>query len=195
MPYSPEHKQKTRAKITESARVLFNRHGFHGVTIDMVMENVGLTRGGFYKHFSSKEDLYAAAVTSFLMGRGSQWRDEAGINPTELAPKDARNMLASYLSKEHLDDIDGQCPMIALPSDVARAEPEVQRSYQQLLEAMVWLFENSLKQSDAEARQKALSMAALSVGGMLLARTLPDSKLADEVRSAAMNRAISLIES
>ncbi len=53
MPYSSEHKQKTRAKIVESARILFNRHGFQDVTIDMVMENAGLTRGGYYNHFKS----------------------------------------------------------------------------------------------------------------------------------------------
>ena len=57
MPYSNEHKQKTREKIVEAARILFNRHGFQDVTIDMVMQNAGLTRSGFYKHFKSKEAL------------------------------------------------------------------------------------------------------------------------------------------
>jgi AcrR family transcriptional regulator len=65
MPYAADHKDKTRARIVDSARVLFNRHGFESVSIDDVMKRAGLTRGGFYHHFSSKESLYAAAVSSF----------------------------------------------------------------------------------------------------------------------------------
>ncbi len=65
MPYPADHKDKTRARIVDSARVLFNRHGFESVSIDHVMKNAGLTRGGFYHHFTSKESLYAAAVSSF----------------------------------------------------------------------------------------------------------------------------------
>lgn len=188
MPYSAKHKQKTRARIVEAARILFNRHGFQDVTIDAVMESAGLTRGGFYNHFKSKEALYGAAVSSFLMGRGAQWRAEAGVDPTIPSPQMARQMIAGYLSPEHLGDLDGQCPMIALPSDVARANSDVQASYMQLLQAMVGLFENSLE-GQSDARQKALSVAAICVGGMVLARTLPDSDLAEEVRQAAHHAA------
>jgi AcrR family transcriptional regulator len=188
MPYSAEHKQKTRANIIESARVLFNRHGFQDVTLEQVMNNAGLTHGGFYNHFKSKEELYGAAVSSFLMGRGAQWRAEAGVDPTVESPEMARQMIQGYLSPEHLGDLDGQCPMIALPSDVARANPEVQASYQELLQAMVSLFGNSLKHHD-DARQKSLTLAALCIGGMVVARTLPDSEMAEEVRLAALKTA------
>lgn len=183
MPYSPEHKQNTRAKIVESARILFNRHGFESVTINAVMQQAGLTRGGFYNHFKSKEALYAAAVSSFLMGRGAQWRTDAGIDPTKPDADITRQMIEGYLSNQHLGDLDGQCTMIALPSDVARANPAVQASYQELLEAMVGLFEND------RPRQTALSLAALCVGGMVLARSLPGSALAEEVRLASMQTA------
>lgn len=193
MPYSKAHKQKTRDRIVESARILFNRHGFDGVSIDLVMESVGLTRGGFYNHFKSKDELYSSAVSSFLMGRGAEWRDDAGIDIETLNPEMARQMLKSYLSPEHLGDIDGQCPMIALPSDVARAKPEVQASYQILLEAMVGLFSGGLKNHSENVRQKALSLAALSVGGMILARTLPDSALAEEIQNAALASADEII--
>jgi AcrR family transcriptional regulator len=191
MPYRPDHKAKTRARIIEAGRILFNRHGFHGVTIDMVMGQAGLTRGGFYSHFKTKDDLFAAAVSSFLQGRGAEWRDDAGIDLTNLSPQMAGQMIDSYLSGAHLHDTDGQCPMIALPSDVARVGGDVQSSYQTLLTAMVWLFERSL-QGDPEARPKALSMAALCVGGMVLARTLPDAPLAEELRTAARNTALGI---
>jgi TetR/AcrR family transcriptional repressor of nem operon len=185
MPYSAVHKERTRARIVECARILFNRHGFEGVTIDMVMEKAELTRGGFYNHFKSKEELFASAVASFLMGRGARWRAEAGIDHAHPTHEDAAHMLSSYLSSEHLGDLDGQCPMIALPSDVGRSNREVQAAYQRLLEAMVGLFERSLDGRKSERRRTALTLAALCVGGMVLARALPDSKLANAVRNAA----------
>ncbi|RED15301.1 TetR/AcrR family transcriptional regulator [Parasphingopyxis lamellibrachiae] len=192
MPYSPEHKRETRAKIVEAARILFNRHGFEDVTIDMVMRAAGLTRGGFYNHFDSKEALYAAAVSSFLMGRGAQWRGDAGVDPTKPGPDMARRMIAGYLSADHLGDLDGQCPMIALPSDIARANPQVRTSYQELLTAMVGLFEGGVRPSSGKAREAALSLAALCIGGMVLARTLPDSDLAEEVRLSAYKTAMAM---
>lgn len=191
MPYSAEHKQQTRAKIVESARILFNRHGFQDVTIDMVMENAGLTRGGFYNHFKTKEQLYHAAVSSFLHGRGAEWRKDAGVDPSLPSGDMVRQMILGYLSSEHLGDIDGQCPMIALPSDIARSNPQVQTSYSELLQAMVGLFENGIGKRGREARQQALSMAALCVGGMVIAKSLPDSELAEEVRDAAQSFALS----
>ena len=65
MPYRPDHKARTRARIVEAARRLFNRHGFEQVTIDQIMAAAGLTRGGFYHHFDSKDQLYAASVASY----------------------------------------------------------------------------------------------------------------------------------
>ncbi|WP_164116405.1 TetR/AcrR family transcriptional regulator [Sphingorhabdus sp. Alg239-R122] len=194
MPYSAQHKLKTRKQIIETARVLFNRHGFEGVTIDRIMEEAGLTRGGFYNHFKSKEALYSESVSSFLMGRGAVWRTDAGIDPARLNPHMARQMVLTYLSSEHLGDIDGQCPMIALPSDVARANAEVQSSYQTLLEAMVGLFETGLGGQGQSAREDALSLAALCVGGMILARTLPDSELAQEVQNAALKTSDTIMQ-
>jgi AcrR family transcriptional regulator len=185
MPYPKDHKARTRARIVEAARVLFNRHGFDRVTIDQVMAEAGLTRGGFYAHFTGKEQLFAEAVASFLNGRGAEWRREAGVEPDRREVEMARRMVDAYLSRKHLEDLDGQCPLIALPSDTARIGPEVRDSYQDLLRAMVGLFEANLGPERASARQEALAMAALCVGGMVLARTLTDSPLAEEVREAA----------
>jgi AcrR family transcriptional regulator len=193
MPYSTEHKRRTRAQIIEASRKLFNAHGFDGVSIDMIMKSVGLTRGGFYNHFKSKEALYGEAVDSFLMGRGAQWRDEAGVDPHNIRPEMANNMMMSYLSAEHLGDIEGQCHMIALPSDIARANGEVQLSYQKLLEAMSGLFQSALELKGTGGRKEALSLTALCIVGMVVARSLPDDALASEVRDAALTAGISLM--
>tara|TARA_R110002094_G_scaffold170575_1_gene152784 strand:+ start:3707 stop:4303 length:597 start_codon:yes stop_codon:yes gene_type:complete len=192
MPYSAEHKQQTREKIVECARMLFNRHGFEKVSIDMVMERAGLTRGGFYNHFKSKDDLFAAAVDSFLMGRGDRWRTEAGVYDAT-GPVMAQRMVAAYLSDEHLGDLEDQCPLIALPGDVSRGCVEVQDAYESLLSAMVGLFERSLSPAREDAHETALTLAALCVGGMVLARTLPDANVANAVRAAARTKANALI--
>jgi TetR/AcrR family transcriptional repressor of nem operon len=193
LPYSPDHKLETRARIVECARRLFNRHGYDKVTIDMVMEAASLTRGGFYHHFRSKQELFAAAVSSFLMGRGARWRAEAGVDPVDPALEDAANMLRSYLSPEHMCDLEGQCPMIALPSDVGRATPAVRDAYQHLLKAMVGLYERAIPAGNADRRATAMALSALSVGGMVLGRTISEPALAREVREAALARALAML--
>lgn len=193
MPYSPEHKAKTRARIVETARILFNREGFSEVSIDRIMGEAGLTRGGFYNHFRNKDELYTAAVESFLNGRGKTWRDDAGIDPQNIGLDTMRAMIESYLSSEHLGDLDGQCPMIALPSDVARASPDVRRAYSELLRAMVWLFKQN-GQARETPDEKALALSAVCVGGMVLARTVDDPVLSEQIRSAAKSFALSEIQ-
>jgi len=195
MPYSAEHKTDVRRRIVEQARIMFNRDGFTAVSIDQLMAGVGLTRGGFYNHFNNKEELYAEAVASFLGGRGKTWRDEAGVDPENGGPETVKAMIDSYLSPEHLKDVDGQCPLIALPSDVARGSPEVRAAYGSLLQAMSWLFENNLDERRPDKRrEKALALSALCVGGMVLSRTLDDTVLAEGIRVAARNSALSMLD-
>lgn len=194
MPYSQAHKQRTRQSIVEYARILFNREGFSSVSIDEIMEGVGLTRGGFYNHFRNKEELYAEAVASFLNGRGKAWRDDAGVEADNGGINTVRAMIDSYLSKEHLGDLDGQCPMIALPSDVARATPESRKAYEALLQAMVWLFENNLEDTDKGRRETALTLSALCVGGMVLSRTIDNEQLSKEILDCARAFAFDAID-
>ena len=76
MPYSAKHKRNTRERILESARRLFNSKGFAEVSIDEIMENAGLTHGGFYRHFRDKGELYAEAVRWFLCEEAPKpWQD------------------------------------------------------------------------------------------------------------------------
>ncbi|MBV1920663.1 MAG: TetR/AcrR family transcriptional regulator [Pseudomonadales bacterium] len=192
MPYKPEHKQATRKRIIESARVLFNRCGVADVSIDQIMSKAGLTRGGFYHHFKNKEELFAEAVTNFLHGQGAEMRSNAGVNTAQPGLETIQRMINGYLSTDHLGDLDGQCPLIALPSDISRAGDTVKESYQQLLEAMVGLFESNLGKGPGH-RDKALTLATMCVGGMVLARTLPDQHLADELRNAARDSALAML--
>ncbi|EKF19387.1 TetR/AcrR family transcriptional regulator [Nitratireductor pacificus] len=185
MPYPKDHKAKTRERILEAARVLFNRRGYDRVTIDQVMAEANLTRGGFYAHFSSKEELFADAMIGFLEGRGARWRAEEKVDPTACQLVMAQRMVDAYLSRRHLADRDGQCPLIAYATDVANAGPRVRDSYRHLVEAMVWLFEMNLEGDPAARRSQALSLTALCVGGMILARAIPETRIAQEVLDAA----------
>jgi TetR/AcrR family transcriptional repressor of nem operon len=164
MPYAAHHKERTRARIVDSARVLFNRHGFESVSVDDVMKNAGLTRGGFYHHFSSKESLYAAAVSSFTSCNPFAERLEQ--NPRHRSPRELAELLVdTYLSDETLADVDKHCPLIALPSDVARAGLQPRAAYTQLVESMLEIFRAVFPKSDRQGNRKAQVIVNLCVGG------------------------------
>ncbi|MGH6864667.1 MAG: TetR/AcrR family transcriptional regulator [Methyloceanibacter sp.] len=191
MPYTQEHKAKTRARIVDSARQLFNRHGFTGVSIDEIMADAGLTRGGFYNHFESKEELYAEVVTHALScDPGARW-PELEVNLRAPAQILARQIVNAYLSKQHLADREGSCPLIALPSDVARGGAPVRRAYSQVFKAIVGELEKGLRANGSGRRREALAIAALCVGGMVVARAVDDAALAQEIRAAAKVMALS----
>ncbi|MEO1203935.1 MAG: helix-turn-helix domain-containing protein [Pseudomonadota bacterium] len=184
MPYTPEHAQRTRARIIEAARRSFNRRGYLAVSIDDVMADAGLTRGGFYNHFSSKESLLLAVLDhasecSPLNGGEENVRDRAARSA---------QTIDAYLSAAHLEDVAAHCPLVALPADVARGGDELQTRYRQLVEAMVQVHTDG----NGGDRPTALATTAMCVGAMLIARTSGDQALASELLTAARNQALDL---
>jgi AcrR family transcriptional regulator len=188
MPYSNEHREKIREKVVQSARLLFNRHGFNGVSIDQIMADAGLTRGGFYSYFKSKTELYAEAVTRVVCDRANQSREGHNIE----TPEAAAQVVRDYLSRENFEDIDGSCPMIALPSDISHMDPRIREAFETALKLMIEVFEGGLGRERQGARKKALAISALCVGGMVLARSIEDRALANELREGAMAAALAL---
>src|SRR5262249_26385529 len=154
MPYPAEHRERTRSRIVDSARVLFNRHGFDRVSIDDVMKRAGLTRGGFYRHFDSKSDLYAEALAFALAD--TPWSRWDGVDVDFSAEDAAQQLVHAYLSRQHFDDVDASCPMVALPSDVSRADPRVKRAFESVFMQMVGLLEHALRD-----RARALAIAGM----------------------------------
>jgi TetR/AcrR family transcriptional repressor of nem operon len=182
MPYSAEHKRETRERIVKSARRLFNGKGFAEVTIDEIMAHAGLTRGGFYKHFNTKEELYADAVRQFLcMDRPELWQLKH-VDSCAKGPTLARMIVNAYLSREHFDDRDGSCPTVTLPSDVARGGKAVKAAFREVVDMMVRIFAANLP--EPEAQQHALAFVAMCVGGMVVARAVDDPNLGDDFRNA-----------
>lgn len=190
MPYSVEHKHETRQRILESARRLFNSRGFAEVSIDEVMDNAGLTRGGFYRHFKDKGELYAEAVRWFLCEEAPKpWQ-----RPRRSAARKSRaeRIVDAYFSRDHFDDRESCCPLVALPSDVSRAGPAVKGAYQDVLRKLLGLLQDDL--AGPGAHERALSLVALCVGGMVVARSVEDPALARDLRQAAYRRAQSMLK-
>jgi AcrR family transcriptional regulator len=156
MPYTAQHKHETRTRIIQSARRLFNRNGFADVTIDQIMDEAGLTHGGFYKHFAAKEELYAAAVLQFICNEVPEKWQRDHIHPDARGTALARMIVDAYLSDEHFADRDASCPMIALPSDVARGNGAVKDAFRQVLEMMLRAFEAAAPEAhDAGGKGRA----------------------------------------
>ena len=190
MAYPPRHRLETKEKIIRSARRLFNRYGFDTVSIDDVMADAGLTRGSFYSYFETKGDLYAEAVTHILDEKQLLSSDGVSIDPRAI--NNAAQFIRDYLSLEHFEDIDGTCPLIALPTEFLREEPRVRQAFETVLKVMIDVFEQALQRDGQAARSRARAIAALCVGGMVLARSIENRGLADELREAAMGAALSL---
>ena len=191
MPYPSGHRATVKKGIIDSARKLFNRHGFEGVSLNQIMAGVGLTHGGFYSYFKSKSDLYAEVLGCFFTD--PQWKScwegvHVDLSSTDVGPQVVR----AYLSRQHFEDVENSCPMVALPTDVARSGVNAKRAFETVFKAMVSVLERSLIEKGRLRRTTAQSIAALSIGGMVVARTMVDRALADELRAACMAVALNL---
>jgi TetR/AcrR family transcriptional regulator, transcriptional repressor for nem operon len=191
MPYLPSHRDKTKAAIVRVARRLFNRFGFDGVSVNQIMAEAGLTHGGFYRHFESKSELYAEAMQCFFTDPGWDIAWE-GVEIDRTAADIGPQIIRAYLSRQHFEDIDNSCPMVALPSDVARAGEDAKRAYETVFKAMVELLQRGSRGDQHPDRTVALSIAALCVGGMVIARASEGRTFADEVRDACTAVALRL---
>ena len=191
MPYPAGHREQARKRIVESARRLFNQKGFDGVSVDAIMAGAGLTRGGFYSYFVSKSDLYAEALSCFFTD--PNWKSRWDGIHVDLAAADAGpQIVRAYLSRQHFEDVENSCPMIALPSDVARSDDRVKAAFENVFKAMVALLGRDARNADLTREDSAMAIAALCIGGMVAARSLNDRALGDRLRNAATNVALAL---
>jgi TetR/AcrR family transcriptional repressor of nem operon len=141
------------------------------------------TLTGIAGTFNTKEQLYAHAVRQFLcVDPPAHWQSKH-VDLCAEGQSLARMIVNSYLSREHFDDRDGSCPIVALPSDVARGGKAVKVAFRQVLDKMVDVFATNLLEPDA--RQRALALVAMCVGAMVVARAVDDPRLGDKFRDAA----------
>jgi AcrR family transcriptional regulator len=191
MPYPSGHRAETRKKIVVSARRLFNRHGFENVSLGQIMAGAGLTHGGFYSYFRSKSDLYADALQCFFTD--PQWKScWEGVKVDRTAPDAGAQVIRAYLSRQHYDNVEDSCPMVALPTDVARGNKRTRGAFEAVFKAMVRVVEKTSKGSPKSRHARAQAVSALCVGGMVVARAVEDENFADELRKTCTQIALSL---
>jgi TetR/AcrR family transcriptional regulator, transcriptional repressor for nem operon len=169
-----------REKILEVAGALFRERGFDGIGVADIMKSAGLTHGGFYGHFASKDDL-AAETTARVLAREGWLQTLTG----NLSPSFG-DVVRSYLTPRHRDDAGHGCLLAALGSDVARQPRSVRRAFTEgcrlRLEALQKLLPG---RSAAARREKAVATMAGLVGALVLSRAVDDPKLSTEILEVA----------
>lgn len=172
MPLSKAHKAQTRQKILNAAGKLFRRRGYDGVGIDEIMAAAGLTRGGFYAHFTSKAELFKDVMASdhgIIRQLRQRKSDAADIEAT-------RAVLGDYLDPAHLTVVRKGCTFAALTADAARSDRATRNAYTGAFADFI----GELEKSSGDAHAASLS-AVLAVGGVMIAGTLTDSELAARI--------------
>jgi TetR/AcrR family transcriptional regulator, transcriptional repressor for nem operon len=191
MPYPVGHRAKVKSRIVDSARRLFNRRGFDNVSLAEIMSGAGLTHGGFYSYFGSKSDLYAEVLGCFFTD--PDWKNCWEGVEIDMASADAApQIVRAYLSRQHFENVENSCPMAALPSYVARSGRKTKRAFETVFKAMVSLLERGMLNGGRERRGTAEAIAALCVGGMVVARAMDDRQMADRLREDCMRVALEL---
>ena len=179
MPQNPNRTARTRAEILDHAGRLFRLRGYAGTNIDDIMLAAGLTRGAFYAHFKSKDELFTEAV---IAGTGLR---------TRLRQGEPAAVLKAYLDKAELVASAPGCVLASLPSDIARAPLIARLAYANLLQVTIAELARAKKRKlDADATVAAI----LAVGAVTLARASGDTRLSDWLLRCAQRAALPLLK-
>jgi TetR/AcrR family transcriptional repressor of nem operon len=173
-----ERAAANREKILEVAGTLFRERGYDGIGVADIMKRAGLTHGGFYGHFPSKDDL-AAEITSRVLGREG-WLERL----TGRANPSLTDVVRKYLTRRHRDDAGHGCLLAALGSDVTRQPRSVRRAFTEGLRLRIDVLARVRTGRSAARRRKALATMAGLVGALMLARAVDDPHLSDEILEA-----------
>ena len=167
-----------REKVLDVAGTLFRERGFDGIGVADIMKRAGLTHGGFYNQFASKDDL-AAETTARVLGRAG-WQERL----TGKADPSFGDVVRAYLSPGHRDDPGNGCLISALGSDAARQPRAVRRAFTDGFRARIDALMLVQGRSQAARREKALATMAGLVGALILSRAVDDPALSDQILGA-----------
>jgi TetR/AcrR family transcriptional regulator, transcriptional repressor for nem operon len=177
-------KQASHDRIVEAASRAIRRSGYHGTGVADIMKAAGLTHGGFYAHFPSREAMLAEAADRAGCESVEQMARIAGSALPEHA---LQSMIGAYLSKEHVESVETGCATAALASEMPRQAPEVRRAATRRIKEMIDLVSRQLPDwGKPGAHEHALATVATMVGALVLARAVDDPRLSDALRDAAL---------
>lgn len=189
MRYGSDHKAGTRARVVETAGRVLRRDGVDGTGLIGLMKEAGLTKGGFYAHFASKDALVAEAVTAALDETATRMRASVEARPDEGGSR-AMAFIDGYLRPEHVAARDTGCAIGALLSDLARASPAVRQAgaagAAQLVQVIVEVLPDRLGHA---RRARAEAILGMLAGCLQLARLQADPAARDAVLSAGRQAA------
>jgi TetR/AcrR family transcriptional regulator, transcriptional repressor for nem operon len=173
---SREEAAQTRKRIVTAAAGGFRKHGIAASGLNDLMKAAGLTHGGFYKHFGSRDDLIAEAVD-----RAFADSQEAVAAVTEGTDDRLAAFVNWYVSDEHRDNPASGCGVVALGGEVARGDARVRAAYTEQVKRYLALLEELLGDPNPETRRQATVMLCTLVGSILVARAVDDPELSDEI--------------
>jgi TetR/AcrR family transcriptional repressor of nem operon len=174
MPWNKDHKSATRERILESASTAIRERGVAGVGVKEVMDKAGLTHGGFYAHFASKDELLADAF-AFACTQSGGILDQAA---EKAAPGEKLTAVAqAYLSASHARHPERGCPIAAVGPELVRGEgPARQTLGETVRKRLAWLENLATGKSKEERRRKAAATYATMLGALFVARALGDEE-------------------
>jgi TetR/AcrR family transcriptional regulator, transcriptional repressor for nem operon len=183
MKVSKAEAEQTRERIIEIAGKLFRERGFDGIGVADLMKYAGLTHGGFYRHFASKEDLMAQACARVLEGSM-----ETAHQAVERSGENALRAIAStYLSTAHRDLPGEGCALAALGAEAGRHGAPLRAAFTQGVRSMTDKLMRLVPGKSARARrERALTIYASMVGALVLARAVDDAELSEEVLKSVL---------
>ncbi|WKA26041.1 TetR/AcrR family transcriptional regulator [Bradyrhizobium roseum] len=191
MRYSKEHKQETHARIVKKASVRLREKGAHGIGVADLMKEAGLTHGGFYAHFDSREALVIEAF-GYAMDRAAEhWRNMTAEIPPE---KRLSAIVESYVSATHRDDPGRGCAVPTLGAEIARESAKTRKAFAAKLDQMIDLVADQIPDVPRKtARRLAMGTMATMMGALVMSRVAGSGELSDEIlasgREAALSRA------
>jgi len=189
MPYTKEHKAKTRELILMSAQALFSQRGFDSVSVNEVMSNCSLTRGAFYAHFSSKSELYAKALKFSV--RDSRLMQE---KPKHLSKREwLDNLLNGYLSLEHVRG-EKPCPVAFLSKDIVARDKIAKETYSEAYEGMNKFILYCLKSDASFDKQSVFALTSMIIGAVSISRTLEDTAMVKQILSSCRDQVRLILE-
>jgi TetR/AcrR family transcriptional regulator, transcriptional repressor for nem operon len=178
-------KEITHARIVETAARAIRRSGYDGTGVADIMKEAGLTHGGFYAHFPSRDAMLAEAADLAGQDTITTTKKIFAEVPENQAVK---TLMKVYLSDEHLANIENGCSLAALGSEMPRQASEVRKASTCRIKEMITLIKNRLSAEHPDAYEKALVMLSTMVGTLLLARAVDDPELSKAFRKAALKQ-------
>lgn len=185
-----EQKEQTRVKILQASDELFKKNGYVATGIDAVMSKAGLTAGGFYAHFQSKEKLFAEMIDSSLRNSTKLLFD--GLE--DLSGKEwLKRVMKRYLSAYHRDELLYVCALPTLSIEISRNSKDVKNSFENILIHIIEYMEEKIGSDTDITREKIYSLISICMSGIILSRAISSPELSDNILKSCLEETYKII--